>query len=153
MIHDLDIILRLVSEDLRSISATGAIVVSDRHDVANVQLQFSGGCVATFTASRITQHKVRTLSISQPDAFIRLDYADQELRIYRQASSELKYSEQSQVERMFVHRDNPLKLELRCFLSAAEAGIVVDDTERELRSLDVALRVLKMLDVPAPVTI
>ena len=160
MIHDLDIILRLVSEDLRSISATGAIVMSDRHDVANVQLQFSGGCVATFTASRITQHKVRTLSISQPDAFIRLDYADQELRIYRQASSErtlsreeLKYSEQSQVERMFVHKDNPLKLELRCFLSAAEAGIVVDDTERELRSLDVALRVLKMLDVPAPVTI
>jgi predicted dehydrogenase len=143
MIHDLDIILQLVDEE-----------------VANVQLQFSGGCIASLTASRITQHKIRQLSISQPDAFIRLDYADQELRIHRQASSErslsreeLKYSEQTQVERLFVHKDNPLKLELRNFLSAAEKGEVIEDIERELRSLDVALRVLQMLDVPAPASI
>ena len=160
MIHDLDIILQLVDEEVVSLSAAGAIVVSERDDVANVQLQFSGGCIASLTASRITQHKIRQLSISQPDAFIRLDYADQELRIHRQASSErslsreeLKYSEQTQVERLFVHKDNPLKLELRNFLSAAEKGEVIEDIERELRSLDVALRVLQMLDVPAPASI
>ncbi|MFP6869004.1 MAG: Gfo/Idh/MocA family oxidoreductase [Nitrospinota bacterium] len=160
MIHDLDIILRLVEEEVTSLSATGAIIVSERDDVANAQIQFSGGCIASLTASRVTENKIRTLGISQPGAFISLDYADQELRIHRQSSSEhslsrdeLKYSEQIQVERVFVHKDNPLKLELRHFLASAQAGNVVENTERELRSLDVALRVLQMLNVPIPASI
>jgi predicted dehydrogenase len=160
MIHDLDIILRLVEEEVTSLSATGAIIVSERDDVANAQIQFSGGCIASLTASRVTENKIRTLGISQPGAFISLDYADQELRIHRQSSSEhslsreeLKYSEQIQVERVFVHKDNPLKLELRYFLASAQAGNVVENTERELRSLDIALRVLQMLNVPIPVSI
>ncbi len=160
MIHDLDIILRLVGEKVESLWASGAAVVSNRDDVVNAQLQFSGGCVATITASRVTQNKIRTLSISQPDAYISLDYADQELRIHRQASSErslsreeLKYREQTQVERLFVHKDNPLKLEHRHFLGAVQTGAVVDDTERELRSLDIALRVVRMLNMPLPASI
>jgi predicted dehydrogenase len=160
MIHDLDIILRLVGEKVESLSASGAAVASSRDDVANVQLQFSGGCVATITASRVTQNKIRTLAISQPDAYISLDYADQELRIHRQASSErslsreeLKYREQTQVERLFVHKDNPLKLEHRHFLGAVQTGAVVEDTERELCSLDIALRVVRMLNMPLPASI
>jgi len=153
MIHDLDIILRLVDEEVKFLSATGSIIVSEQDDVANVQIQFSGGCVASLTASRATENKIRTLAISQPGAFISLDYADQELRIHRQASSEhsfsreeLKYREQTQVERVFVHKENPLKLELRHFLACAQAGNVIENTERELQSLDVALRVLKILN-------
>lgn len=160
MIHDLDIILRLVEDEVVSLSAAGACPLSEREDVANVQLQFAGGCVVSLTASRVTQNKIRTLSISQPDAFIMLDYADQEVRIYRQASSEhslsreeLKYREQAQVERLFVHKDNPLKLELRHFLRAVQAGGIVKDSEWELRSLDVALRVVQMLNIPVPTSI
>ncbi|MEK6711299.1 MAG: Gfo/Idh/MocA family oxidoreductase [Nitrospinota bacterium] len=156
MIHDLDIVIRLVDEEIVHLSAVGASVLSDRDDVANVQLRFAGGCVAHLTASRVTQNKIRTLAVTQPDAYITLDYADQELRIHRQASSEhslsreeLKYSEHSQVERLFVHKDNPLKLELRHFLGAVRSGAVVADPDRELRSLDVALRVVRMLDLPA----
>lgn len=160
MIHDLDIILRLVEDEVVSISAAGASPVSEREDVANVQLQFAGGCVATLTASRVTQNKIRTLSISQADAYILLNYADQELRIHRQASSEhsltrdeLKYREQTQVERLYVHKDNPLKLELRHFLHAIQTGGVVENAEFELRSLDVALRVVQMLNVSVPTSI
>ncbi len=160
MIHDLDIILRLVEDEVVSLSAAGASLLSERDDVANVQLQFAGGCVASLTASRVTQNKIRTLSISQPDAFIMLDYADQELRIHRQASSEhslsreeLKYREQTQVERLFVHKENPLKLELRHFLHAVQTGGVVKNSEWELRSLDVALRVVQMLNMPVPTSI
>ncbi len=152
MIHDLDIVLRLVDENIGLLSATGASVLSDRDDVANVQICFESGCVANLTASRVTQNKIRTLSVSQPDAYITLDYADQELRIHRQAMSEhqltleqLKYREQFQVERVFVHKGNPLKLELRHFLQSVQASEVVADPERELRSLDVAIRVVEML--------
>lgn len=160
MIHDLDIILRLVDEDVVSLSAVGSSIISDRDDVANVQLQFASGCVASLTSSRMTQNKIRTLSISQPDAYIVLDYADQELRIHRQASSEhslsreeLKYREQTQVERLFVHKDNPLKLELRSFVNAVAEGDVVRNPDFELRSLDVALRVVRMLKMPVPASV
>jgi predicted dehydrogenase len=149
-----------VEDDVVSLSAAGASLLSERDDVANVQIQFAGGCIASLTASRVTQNKIRTLSISQPEAFIMLDYADQELRIHRQASSEhslsreeLKYREQTQVERIFVHKDNPLKLELRHFLHAVQTGGVVKDPEWELRSLDVALRVVQMLNMPVPTSI
>lgn len=157
MIHDLDIAMRLVDEEIVQLSAAGASILSDRDDVANVQIRFAGGCIANLTASRVTQNKIRTLAVTQPDAYITLDYADQELRIHRQASSEhslsreeLKYSEQSQVERLFVHKDNPLKIELRHFLGAVRSGAVVADPDRELRSLEVALRVVRMLNLPAP---
>lgn len=157
MIHDIDIVLRLVDEKIDLLSATGASVLSDSEDVANVQICFAGGCVANLTASRVTQSKIRTLSVSQPDAFITLDYADQELKIHRQAMSErhltrdeFKYREQFQIERVFVHKDNPLKLELRHFLRAARASEVVREPERELRSLDVAIRVVEMLKSSIP---
>ena len=159
MIHDLDIVLRLVDEEIDLLSAIGASVLSDRDDVANVQICFAGGCVANLTASRVTQNKIRTLSVSQPDAFITLDYADQELRIHRQAKSEhqltreeLKYREQFQVERVFVHKDNPLKLELRHFLQSAQLLDVVSEPEKELRSLDIAIRVVEMLKSTIPST-
>ena len=159
MIHDLDIVLRLVDEEIDLLSATGASVLSDRDDVANVQICFAGGCVANLTASRVTQNKIRTLSVSQPDAFITLDYADQELRIHRQAKSEhqltreeLKYREQFQVERVFVYKGNPLKLELRHFLQSAQLLDVVSDPEKELRSLDIAIRVVEMLKSTMPST-
>ena len=152
MIHDLDIVLRLVDEEIDLLSATGSSVLSDRDDVANVQICFEGGCVANLTASRVTQNKIRTLSVSQPDAFITLDYADQELRIHRQAVSEhhltreeLKYREQFQVERVFVHKGNPLQLELRHFLQSVQLQDVVSEPEKELRSLEIALRIVEML--------
>ena len=157
MIHDLDIVMRLVDEEIVHLSATGASILSDRDDVASVQLRFAGGCIANLIASRVTQNKIRTLAVTQPDAYITLDYADQELRIHRQASSEhslsreeLKYREQSQVERLFVHKDNPLKIELRHFLGAVRSGAVVADPDRELKSLEVALRVVRMLNLPTP---
>ena len=159
MIHDLDIVLRLVDEEIDLLSATGSSVLSDRDDVANVQICFEGGCVANLTASRVTQNKIRTLSVSQPDAFITLDYADQELRIHRQAVSEhqltreeLKYREQFQVERVFVHKGNPLQLELRHFLQSVQLQDVVSDPKKELRSLEIALRIVEMLKNTMPST-
>ena len=159
MIHDLDIVLRLMNEKVVSLSAVGASIHSQRDDIANVQMVFENGCVANLIASRVTQSKIRTLSISQPDAYITLDYGDQELRIQRKASSEhqlsredLKYREQSELERLFVHKDNPLKLELRHFLDSASAKKVVENPHLDLFSLEVALQILDILDIPAPVS-
>ena len=125
MIHDVDIVLGLVDSEVRRITAAGARVHSARSDVANVQILFESGTVANITASRATEHKVRTLAITQPDAYIFLDYTDQDIQIHRRAASEyvlnresIRYRQESFVEHLFVHKENPLKLEILHILKA-----------------------------------
>jgi predicted dehydrogenase len=153
MIHDLDIVLNLVGSRAHRISAVGAAVFSDVEDVANVQLWFDNGCLATITASRATQEKIRTLAVTQREEYILLNYTDQDIRIYRQGSSEhrlgrgeLRYKQEALIERIFVHKDNPLKLEIRHLLDCAthQATRMVS-AEDELYSLQVTLEIIEMI--------
>lgn len=153
MIHDIDIVLNLVDSEIVTVNAVGGSVFTKTGDYANVQIQFKNGCVASLIASRVSQEKVRTLAVSQKDAYISLDYGAQELHVHRQASSqyflskeELKYKQESMIERVFVHKDNPLKLEVKhfldCVMKRAERSV---SPESDLRSLEVALKVQEML--------
>src|SRR2546422_2576624 len=119
MIHDLDIVLGLVDARPRRLTAFGSAVHSDVADVANVQIWFDSGTIATITASRATEEKIRTLAITQPDAYIVLDYLVQDIQIHRRAAQEsqpnresIRYRQAPFVEHLFVHKDNPLKLEM-----------------------------------------
>lgn len=152
MIHDLDIILDLVDSPVVELNAAGASIFTPLEDVATVQLLFESGCMATISASRATQEKIRTLAITQPDAYIFLDYTDQDIRIHRQAASqheltrgELKYRQESLIERLFVHKDNPLKLELKHHIECAANGSRPASPEKELWSLELALRIIENL--------
>lgn len=151
MIHDIDIILNLLNSKVRDINVVGKSVFSDKDDLCNVQLEFENGCLATITASRATQHKIRTLAITQKDKYIFLDYTNQDIHIHRQAFSEhsitkqeLRYKQESFTERIFVHRENPLKIELKhlidCATNGAERKVSV---EEEIYSLQIALEIEK----------
>ena len=149
------IVLGLVDSEPRRMNALGRSIHSSQADVANVQILFDSGTMATITASRATEEKIRTLSITQPDAYIVLNYADQDIQIHRRAAQEytlnresIRYRQASFVERLFVHKDNPLKLEIRHLLSAARAAkasgqVELAETE-DLRSLAVALEIERM---------
>jgi predicted dehydrogenase len=156
MIHDIDIVLGLVDGEPRKITAVGASVSSGLPDVATVQVVFDSGAMATITASRATEEKIRTLAITQPDAYITLDYLDQDIQIHRRAAQEysvnreaIRYRQASFVEHLFVHKDNPLKLELRHLISAARAAQASGRVELaepdDLRSLAVALEIERMI--------
>ncbi len=154
MIHDLDIILSLVNAPVRQIAALAKSIHSDREDLATVQICFQNGCLATITASRATEIKIRTMAITQQDAYIFLDYTDQDIRVHRQASSEhvisrgaLRYRQESLIERIFVHKDNPLKLEIKHLIDCATQGAVrAVSVDEELRSLQLALQILELLE-------
>jgi len=156
MIHDIDIVLGLVDGEPRRVTAVGSSVSSGLADVANVQVVFDSGAMATITASRATEEKIRTLAITQPDAYITLDYLDQDIQIHRRAAQEysvnreaIRYRQASFVEHLFVHKDNPLKLELRHLISAARAAQTTGRVElaeaEDLRSLAVALEIERMI--------
>ncbi|RYG28600.1 MAG: Gfo/Idh/MocA family oxidoreductase, partial [Chitinophagaceae bacterium] len=70
MIHDIDIILKLVKSEVKSISASGVAVMTDTPDIANVRVEFNNGCVANLTSSRISMKKMRKVRVFQKDAYI-----------------------------------------------------------------------------------
>nr|MCS5621098.1 Gfo/Idh/MocA family oxidoreductase [Nitrospinaceae bacterium] len=150
MIHDIDIILNLIKSKVIKTHVLGASVFSEKDDLVNTQLEFENGCIASIVASRVSQNKIRTLSVTQKDSFVVLDYTDQEIYVHRKSSSEhqmskgsLRYKQESLVERIFVHKDNPLKLELQHFIDCVKNGsprnVAVND---ELYSLEIALDIL-----------
>ena len=156
MIHDIDIVLGLVDSEPRKMTAVGASVHSPVTDVATVQIVFDSGAMATITASRATEEKIRTLAITQPEAYIVLDYGTQDIQIHRRADQEytlnresIRYRQASFVEHLLVHKDNPLKLEIRHLIGAvrsAQASGQVELPEAEdLRSLAVALEIERMI--------
>ncbi len=150
MIHDIDIILNLIQSKVVNTHVLGASVFSKKDDLVNAQLEFENGCIANILASRASQNQIRTLSVTQKDSYVVLDYTDQEIYVHRKSSSEhklskdsLRYKQESLVERIFVHKDNPLKLELKHFLDCATNGhqrkVAIDS---ELYSLEIALKIL-----------
>ena len=150
MIHDIDIILNLIQSRVTKTFVLGSSIFSTKDDLVNAQLEFENGCIANIIASRASQNQIRTLSITQKDSFVVLDYTDQEIYVHKKSSSEhklskdsLRYKQESHVERIFVHKDNPLKLELKHFLDCATNGsprkVAIDN---ELYSLEVALNIL-----------
>jgi len=150
MIHDIDIILSLIPHDVVNVNVVGSSVFSGRDDLINAQIEFDNGCIANIIASRVSQNKVRTLEVTQKDSSILLDYTEQEIFVHRKSSSEhqvsgdsLRYKQESLVERIFVHKDNPLKLELRHFIDCATNGTPSKvAVEKELNSLKIALQIL-----------
>ena len=156
MIHDIDIVLNLVSSPPERLAAQGASVHSEVADVATVQIRFASGAIATISASRATEEKIRTLAITQPDAYIVLDYTEQDIHIYKRAAQEytmnrgsIRYRRASFVEHLKVHRDNPLKLEIQHLIGATRrrrAGEPVAPAQQDdLRSLAMALEIERMI--------
>src|SRR6266849_751630 len=88
MIHDLDIVLGLVDSPPRRLTAMGSSVLSALTDIANVQIGFESGTIALITASRATEEKIRVLAVTQPAAYVVLDYSEQDIRIHRRAAQE-----------------------------------------------------------------
>ena len=156
MIHDIDIVLGLVDSPPVRLAAQGTAVHTSLTDVASVQIRFESGTIATITASRATEEKIRTLSITQPDAYIVLDYTEQDIHIYKRAAQEytmsrgsIRYRRASFVEHLKVHRDNPLKLEIQHLIQAMrrrKAGERVELAQQDdLRSLAMALEIERMI--------
>lgn len=83
MIHDIDIVLRLVKSSVNYISANGVAVMSDTPDIANVRIEFDNGCVANLTSSRISMKKMRKMRLFQRDAYIGIDFLEKKTEVIR----------------------------------------------------------------------
>jgi len=136
MIHDIDIVLSLVRAPVTEVRAVGIPVLSPRADIANARVEFGDGCVANFTASRVSFEKVRKLRFFQPHDYISVDCASQtgtmvSLRVGGVIERKLEPPHQE-----------PLKVELAAFLECVRTRKPpAVSGEDGLRALELATRI------------
>jgi predicted dehydrogenase len=117
MIHDLDVLLATVGPEVTSVEAVGVPVLTPRVDIANARLRFASGCIANITASRISRDRVRKIRYFQPQSYVSIDYASQELEMWslRPGAIGLAAIQGGKIE---IPRGEPLELELVDFIDA-----------------------------------
>jgi predicted dehydrogenase len=141
MIHDLDIILDLIQDDVKVIRSSGIHVLSEKFDIANARLEFESGCVATLTASRVHQGKVRNLRIFEPTAYYSINYIDQAVKVFP------LNGRQTDIKELKIKKEEPLKKELQNFIQCIGDGKTRKVSGDEgLRALRLAHKVLAEIE-------
>ncbi len=143
MIHDLDIVLSFVNSPITEIRAVGLPILSAKVDIANVRLQFASGCVANFTASRVSTERVRKLRFFQPRQYVSLDYGRQDVTVFSvggdgASSGVPSVNPQIGITKPPTVATEPLHAELKAFLTA------VRERSRPIVSLDDGRRALEL---------
>ena len=143
MIHDIDILLALTGKMPEEIRAAGLQILSGKVDIANVRLQFPGGCVANLTASRVSTEKVRKLRVFQPHAYLTVDYSKQELFGFQVGDNR-----QIRFQPFPIAKQEPLRLELQAFLECVRTRTQPKvDGRAGTRALEVALAIIDKIEL------
>ncbi len=142
MIHDLDIILALIRDEVKTVRSSGIYVLSEKIDIANARIEFESGCVANLTASRVHQGKVRKLRIFEPTVYYSVDYIDQEVKVFP------LNGRQTDIKTLRIQKEEPLKKELQNFLTCIQNGTLSKVSGEEgLRALKLAYTVLRQAEI------
>mgnify|MGYP000023422600 CR=1 FL=1 len=157
MIHDIDIILKLVNSNVKSISANGVSVMSDTPDIANVRIEFDNGCVANLTSSRISVKKMRKMRLFQKNAYIGIDFLEKKTEITKLNTNNNKDAftfdiETNQGKKTIafyspkIENNNAIKMELESFRDAIinNTHTIVSEVDG-YRAMEVAQMILEKI--------
>jgi predicted dehydrogenase len=152
MIHDLDVVLSFVNSPVKEIRAVGLPVLTGKVDIANVRMEFESGCVANFTASRVSTERVRKIRFFQPHQYISLDYGRQDVLVFTvdpRGTNPIPGLPDSQIKiaKPAVVAEEPLRAEIKGFLASVrtrETPLVPLSDGR--RALAMALEILSEIE-------
>jgi predicted dehydrogenase len=158
MIHDLDVVLSFVNSPVKEIRAVGLPILSKKVDIANVRMEFDSGCVANFTASRVSTERIRKLRFFQPRQYVSLDYSRQDVLVLTvdEAPAALEFDPFNPGSiaasafpgitpyKPLVEQQEPLRAELSSFLRAVRERSTPQVTlEDGRRALALAVEILE----------
>ena len=140
MIHDIDIVLGLISSPIRQIHAVGASILTSMEDIASVRMIFENGCVCNLTASRVSEDVMRKIRLFQENIYISLDYVAQEAYIYK------KHDRQILKHGLPIEKEEPLRKELEHFCECVreDKTPLISGTEAR-EALKVALAITQQI--------
>jgi predicted dehydrogenase len=153
MIHDLDIVLAFAKSEVKEVRAVGLPILSGKVDIANVRLELESGCIANFTASRVSTERVRKLRFFQPRQYVSLDYGRQEVLVFTVAQEGASgapanvgipsVNPQIAISKPAVASEEPLHAELKSFLRAVRQRTAPEvPLEDGRRALALALQIV-----------
>jgi predicted dehydrogenase len=148
MIHDLDVVLTFVKSEVKEIRAVGLPILSGKVDIANVRIEFESGCVANFTASRVSTERVRKLRFFQVGQYISIDYGRQDVLVFSvggagEAAAQPSVNPQIQMSKPAITAEEPLLAEIKAFLQAVrERSHPLVSLEDGRRALALGLEIL-----------
>jgi predicted dehydrogenase len=150
MIHDLDIVLSFVHSPVTEVRAVGLPILSGKTDIANARVEFATGCVANFTASRVSTERVRKLRFFQPRQYISIDYGRQDVLAFTVGDDPRKTTPSVNPDIGMVKppvvAEEPLRAELKSFLDAvSHRSVPVVSLEDGRRALALALDIVDHL--------
>jgi len=149
MIHDLDLLLTVVKSEVTHIEAVGVNVLTPKADIANARLRFASGCIANVTASRISRERVRKARFFQHDAYVSIDYASQDLEVFRLVRDAAQAGGRPIIHggKLEVENEEPLRRELEDFIDAVRTPRAPGVTGRDGReALALATRVAETME-------
>lgn len=156
MIHDIDIILKLVKSKVKYINANGVGILTDSIDIANARIGFENGCVANITASRISLEKMRKMRIFQKNAYISIDFLSKESVIYNLKNADevksifafdLGNNKKVEREKVTIKEINPMKYEQEKFFESIKNNLKeIVTLEDGLTALKIASEIIKEVE-------
>lgn len=129
MIHDVEVIQSLVKSPVVNVQASAVKTRSSPKgkDYITALVEFENGVTANITASRITQARVRTLSVTTDTNYIDMDFINQSINVHTQGRMPyvnqeeipewMHYGLKGSVEQLFIPTNQPLQAELNHFLN------------------------------------
>ena len=147
MIHDLDVVLTFAQSEVTEIRAVGLPILSGKVDIANVRVEFASGCVANFTASRVSTERVRKLRFFQPGQYVSIDYGRQDVLVFSVGGAEgsqPSVNPEISMAKPLITAEEPLLAEIKAFLhSVRERSRPVVPLEDGRRALELGLNILR----------
>ena len=130
MIHDIDLLLDLVGEEVVKVDAIGIPVLTSSIDVAQVRIEFDSGVVANVSASRVATGSERTMRIFQPDEYISVDLLKKHFKRFKKIEKPGVHLP-IEIEEQSFDQSDPLYDQLLSFIGAVRTrtGVVVSGLE------------------------
>lgn len=141
MIHDIDIFLHLVKDEITNVDAVGVNVLGPYEDIANARVRCANGAVANLTASRLALKTERKLRVFAENAYVSLDYQkkvgvavtlDKNIDVIKYARERdiedlsqvpvADFGQMVHVEQLQIDDKDPLRTELEAFIAAVRTG-------------------------------
>lgn len=164
MIHDIDIVLKIVNSPIVNIQASGVAIVTDTFDIANVRLTFENGCVANLTASRISMKNMRKIRIFQDNAYISIDLLEKKTEMIHIENvpenlndpfamildlGEDKGKKRIIIDTPKVEANNAIRCELESFIHSIDNQLVPEVSMQDgYNALTTAYKIIKKMNHP-----
>ena len=108
MIHDIDIVLSIVKSKVINVKANGVCVINESPDICNARVEFENGCIANFTASRISLKNMRKSRFFQKEAYISVDFYNKNTEVVKIKDADLNHDKYA----MIIENNKGIKKEI-----------------------------------------